>query len=146
MNKKIYKLQRTGTDNNGGKLIWNESVLNALGTMPDETLAILAGCKFYSIYRKRMELGIARYKSQWPEEHIKLLGTDTDTKVGLMIGRSQPAVCQKRRSLGIPKYKAKKVEVKPLSQKDVLDILTHLEELENSIKDIKDFLTDRIIK
>ena len=136
--KKIDKLHRRGV-RNGGSLIWNESVLEALGSMPDADLAELAGCKKYSIYRKRMELGIPRWKKDWSPEDIGLLGTDTDARVGDRIGRSQPAVCNKRRELGIPKYNAK-IEAKHLKKRDIKYILSTLDDIEKSIKSIRTFL------
>tara|TARA_B100000674_G_C37899744_1_gene943127 strand:+ start:256 stop:693 length:438 start_codon:yes stop_codon:yes gene_type:complete len=98
------KINKSSQKENPG-IQWNDSVIAALGTMPDIILADKAGCSTYSIYRKRVELGVPRFdKKKWREEQIALLGTDTDTNVGLLIGKSQPEVHRKRNELGIEKY------------------------------------------
>jgi len=98
------KINKSGQKENSG-IQWNDSVIAALGTMPDIVLAHKAGCSVYSIYSKRSELGIPRYnKNKWTEDQTALLGTDTDTNVGLLICKSQPEVHRKRVELGIKKY------------------------------------------
>lgn len=98
------KINKSGQKDSTG-IQWNDSVIRALGTMPDLILADKAGCSMHSIYRKRTELGIPRFdKNQWTEDQIALLGTDTDTNVGLLVGKHQTKVCMKRNSLGIEKF------------------------------------------
>ena len=118
---------------------WNDSVIAALGTMPDIILADKAGCSTYSIYRKRVELGVPRFKrNKWTGDQILLLGTDTDANVGLLIGKPQPIVCKKRNELGIAKY------VEPVgalfTKSERILIHTYIAEIDQKMSLLKEIL------
>lgn len=97
-----------------------ESIINRLGTVPDYQLAEEAGVSQWTIWTRRVELGILSFsesqghstrfekghrKVELPDEVLSLLGQKTDCELGRIFNVSHQVVRARRIELGIPRFK-----------------------------------------
>ena len=85
---------------------WTAARVARLGKESDMCLARSLGVKSTVVRKKRLELGVLRYrKVNWTPELIAKLGQDYDIRIAHLLGVSFKTVAMVRRALGIAGYR-----------------------------------------
>lgn len=77
-------------------------ILERLGVVSDEKLALEAGVSRATIRLARVRRKIGPTRHRWTPDRDKLLGTDTDAAVAAQLDVTPMAVQNRRRRLGVP--------------------------------------------
>ena len=85
---------------------WTAARVARLGKESDTSLARSLGVRMVVVRRKRLELGVPKYrKVDWTPELIAKLGQDEDYRNARLLGVCINTVRSARRTLGIPGYR-----------------------------------------